>query len=256
MIKRTTSGVLSTLFFSASVFILAQPHDVSGQAGQAEAAPAPPSATGPAQEAFSMAELMETYGYIIATQTGMLDMELGEDEFESLIEGMKHAYEHGEPTVEIERIGPQLQAFLQRKQMEVSARRSAEAQAEAAIFFEELAQRDDVIQLESGLFYEVVEAGEGETPTIDDTVRIHYEGSLVNGEVFDSSYARGEPIEFPLTGIIPGMAEGLQQISEGAEAILYIPSDLAYGDQGQQGIPPGATLIFKVELLEVISPEN
>jgi FKBP-type peptidyl-prolyl cis-trans isomerase len=105
----------------------------------------------------------------------------------------------------------------------------------------------------SGLQYEVIQEGSGPKPTADDRVRVHYEGSLTNGTVFDSSYSRGEPIEFSLGGVIPGWTEGLQLMNTGSTYRLYIPSDLGYGLQGAgPQIPPYSTLIFEVELIGIV----
>jgi len=105
----------------------------------------------------------------------------------------------------------------------------------------------------SGLQYEVIQEGNGPRPTAADTVRVHYEGSLTDGSVFDSSYSRGEPIEFSLTAVIPGWTEGLQLMTKGSTYRLYIPSDLGYGPQGVGSqIPPYSTLVFEVELLDIV----
>ena len=113
------------------------------------------------------------------------------------------------------------------------------------------ALREEVKTTASGLQYEVLEAGEGPKPTATSTVKVHYEGTLIDGTVFDSSYERGEPIEFPLNGVIKGWTEGLQLMSKGAKYKLYIPYELAYGERGAgASIPPYAALIFTVELLD------
>jgi len=105
----------------------------------------------------------------------------------------------------------------------------------------------------SGLQYEVIHEGSGPKPTESDIVRVHYEGALVDGTVFDSSYSRGEPLEFPLVGVIPGWTEGLQMMNTGSTYRLFIPSDLGYGPQGvNPQIPPYSTLIFEVELLGIV----
>jgi FKBP-type peptidyl-prolyl cis-trans isomerase FkpA len=105
----------------------------------------------------------------------------------------------------------------------------------------------------SGLQYEVISEGMGRRPAATDTVRVHYEGTLTDGTVFDSSYSHGEPIEFPLNGVIPGWTEGLQLMNVGSKYRLIIPSDLGYGSQGAgQQIPPYSTLIFQVELLDIV----
>jgi FKBP-type peptidyl-prolyl cis-trans isomerase FklB len=104
----------------------------------------------------------------------------------------------------------------------------------------------------SGLQYKVIDMGTGIKPLATNTVKVHYKGSLIDGTVFDSSYDRGEPIEFPLNGVIKGWTEGVQLMPQGSKFEFYIPYDLAYGDKGAGGtIPPYATLIFIVELLEV-----
>lgn len=118
-------------------------------------------------------------------------------------------------------------------------------------FLEENAKLDGVISLPSGLQYKILTKGEGETPTAHSTVKVHYEGRLIDGQIFDSSYQRGEPISFNLQSVIKGWTEGLQLMNVGSTYELYIPYELAYGEHGTGPIPPCSTLIFKVELLEV-----
>jgi FKBP-type peptidyl-prolyl cis-trans isomerase FkpA/FKBP-type peptidyl-prolyl cis-trans isomerase FklB len=103
----------------------------------------------------------------------------------------------------------------------------------------------------SGLQYQVVKEGSGKSPAATDTVKVHYEGKLIDGTKFDSSYDRNEPAEFPLNGVIKGWTEGLQLMKVGGKMKLYVPSDLAYGPQGRPSIPPNSVLIFDVELLEI-----
>jgi len=110
---------------------------------------------------------------------------------------------------------------------------------------------EGVVETESGLQYRIEVEGEGVNPGPKDTVTVHYEGKLLNGEKFDSSYDRGEPAEFPLTGVIKGWSEGLQYLKEGGKATLYIPSALAYGERGTRGIPGNSLLVFEVELIKV-----
>lgn len=119
-------------------------------------------------------------------------------------------------------------------------------------FLQENALREEVKTTESGLQYEVLVQGKGPKPTAEQTVKVHYEGTLIDGTVFDSSYQRGEPIEFPLNGVIKGWTEGLQLMPVGSKYKLYIPYELGYGERGAgQSIPPYAALIFTVELLEI-----
>jgi FKBP-type peptidyl-prolyl cis-trans isomerase FkpA len=119
-------------------------------------------------------------------------------------------------------------------------------------FLAENAKKEGVKTTSSGLQYKHVKEGEGKSPKASDTVRVHYRGTTIDGKEFDSSYKRGEPIEFPLNGVIRGWTEGLQLMKEGGKAMLFIPSALAYGERGAGGaIGPNETLIFEVELLKV-----
>ena len=118
-------------------------------------------------------------------------------------------------------------------------------------FLEENGRKENVITTESGLQYEVVTLGDGPMPTEASTVSVFYEGTLLDGTVFDSSYDTGDTVSFPLSGVIPGWTEGLQLMPLGSTYKFYIPSNLAYGSRGTGPIPANSTLIFKVELLEV-----
>lgn len=125
--------------------------------------------------------------------------------------------------------------------------------AEGAAYLEQNGKREGVITTKSGLQYEVLTEGTGKQPKATDTVRCHYEGRLLDGTVFDSSYKRGEPADFGLNQVIPGWTEGVQLMKEGAKYRFHIPYLLAYGEQGAGGaIPPYATLVFDVELVKVL----
>lgn len=119
-------------------------------------------------------------------------------------------------------------------------------------FLEENAKKDGIKSTPSGLQYEVLREGTGAKPGPTSTVEVHYEGRLINGSIFDSSYQRKETISFPLNRVIPGWTEGLQLMPTGAKYRLYIPSELGYGARGAGGdIPPNAALIFDVELISI-----
>jgi FKBP-type peptidyl-prolyl cis-trans isomerase FklB len=137
--------------------------------------------------------------------------------------------------------------------MQADAQAKAEAAAGAGLaFLAENAKRDGITVLASGLQYEVLTAGEGAQPSGEDTVRTHYHGTLIDGSVFDSSYERGQPAEFPVGGVIAGWTEALQLMNCGSKWRLYVPSELAYGEQGVGSIPPHSVLVFDIELLEVL----
>ncbi|MFK7855329.1 MAG: FKBP-type peptidyl-prolyl cis-trans isomerase [Granulosicoccus sp.] len=174
----------------------------------------------------------------------------GDVDYDLLMEGMK-AQKAGEETlISMD----EAQVALQAKQQKEAEMASMAAKEKGAMFLEENKARDGVSVTDSGLQYEVITASDGAKPGIDDTVSVHYVGTLMDGTEFDSSIARGEPASFPLKGVIPGWTEGLQLMNVGSKFRFVIPSDLAYGDRGAgQQIGPGETLIFEVELLEIKS---
>ena len=142
-----------------------------------------------------------------------------------------------------------LNTYFQEKQKAESQKAISDGKA----FLEENAKKEGVVTTKSGLQYEILTEGTGKQPKATDTVRCHYEGSLINGSVFDSSYKRGEPAEFGLSQVIPGWTEGVQLMKEGAKYRFYIPYLLGYGENGAgSSIPPYSTLIFDVELIKVL----
>ncbi len=143
--------------------------------------------------------------------------------------------------------------WLNKKMEAKAAERNKSLAAKGEAFLAENAKREGIVVTESGLQYEVITMGEGEKPTAESTVKVHYHGTLIDGTVFDSSVQRGEPIEFPLNGVIKGWTEGLQLMPVGSKFILYIPYQLAYGERGAgELIGPCEALIFEVELLDIV----
>lgn len=133
------------------------------------------------------------------------------------------------------------------------AKKAEENNLKEQQFLAENGKKTGVFTTASGLQYEIISEGKGASPVLSDRVLVNYEGALIDGTVFDSSYTNGEPVEFGLSDVIPGWTEGLQLMKEGGSYRLFIPSFLAYGEQGAGGfIPPYSTLIFKVELISII----
>lgn len=149
------------------------------------------------------------------------------------------------------------QAYIQTYFMEASARDAKKTKEEGEKFLAENKTKKDVFTTESGLQYQVVTEGKGEKPTAEDKVKVHYTGTLLDGTVFDSSVERGEPMEFGVGQVIKGWTEVLQLMPVGSKYIVWIPSDLAYGERGAGGnIKPNSTLKFEIELLEIVKDKK
>lgn len=177
----------------------------------------------------------------------------------ALAEGVKSGMEGGQPKYTEQELMAAMQAFegmMQAKAAEAQAMRAANAgkkKEEGIKFLAENGKKKGVTTTASGLQYEVLKEGTGPKPLATDQVNVHYHGTLIDGKVFDSSVERGEPITFPLQGVIKGWTEGVQLMPVGSKWRFTIPSDLAYGDQGAgDDIGPGETLIFDVELLGIV----
>ena len=150
----------------------------------------------------------------------------------------------------------QMQTRLQAQEFEkatVLAAQGEKFRADGEKFLTENAKREGVQVTESGLQYEVLKKGDGEKPTHSNTVRTHYHGTFIDGTVFDSSVERGTPAEFPVSGVIAGWVEALQMMNTGAKWKLFVPYQLAYGEAGSGPIGPCATLVFEVELLDIVA---
>ena len=193
---------------------------------------------------------MDKISYAIGLSMGQNLMGSGVTslEYADLAAGIKDVLEKNQPQISYQEAQQVLGKFFS----ELEANIAGEAKAAGEAFLAENAKREGVKVTESGLQYEVLEATIGQKPKATDKVRVHYEGTLIDGTVFDSSYKRGESITFGLNQVIKGWTEGLQLMSIGSKYKLYLPYQLAYGERGAgANIPPYAALIFTVELLGI-----
>jgi FKBP-type peptidyl-prolyl cis-trans isomerase len=187
------------------------------------------------------------YGLVIGSDLKNTGIEF---DYPAITEGLRDAIEGRDARMTVE----EAITLVQRSFMAVMERQAEENRQKETLFLAENGKRQGVITTESGLQYEVVRTGEGTKPDAQAVVRVNYEGKLTDGTVFDSSYERGQPADIPLDRVIPGWSEGICLMGEGDSYILYIPSHLAYGERGAGDmIPPNATLIFRVELLEILN---
>jgi len=178
-----------------------------------------------------------------------IDADIFCDSFKSAMKGEQPTMPAGEMQQVMMAFQQMLQEEAQKAQSEVGDKNRAEGRA----FLGENAKKEGVVVTESGLQYTVVEEGTGKTPSSKDQVTVHYEGRLLDGSVFDSSYKREQPATFPVNGVIEGWQEALQLMKEGAKYELVIPASIGYGDQGAgDAITPHATLCFTVELIKVL----
>ncbi|HDL7748208.1 TPA: peptidylprolyl isomerase [Yersinia enterocolitica] len=201
---------------------------------------------------FDSVEAQASYG--IGLQIGQQLQESGLEGLlpETLLAGLRDAMEGNAPTVPVDVIHRALQE-VHEKADKVRVERQQALVEEGKTFLEENAKRDDVTTTESGLQFSVLQAGDGPIPSRQDRVRVHYTGRLVDGTLFDSSIERGQPAEFPVSGVIPGWIEALSMMPVGSKWKLYIPQNLAYGERGAGAtIPPFSALMFEVELLEIL----
>ena len=193
---------------------------------------------------------MDKISYAIGLSMGQNLMGSGVTslEYADLAAGIKDVLEKNQPQISYQEAQQVLGKFFS----ELEAKIAGEAKAAGEAFLAENAKREGVKVTESGLQYEVLEATIGQKPKATEKVRVHYEGTLIDGTVFDSSYKRGESITFGLNQVIKGWTEGLQLMSIGSKYKLYLPYQLAYGERGAgANIPPYAALIFTVELLGI-----
>ena len=197
----------------------------------------------------------EKLGYIIGMDIGASLKQQGTDlDLDALFDAIRTTYNGEQPAMTPEEAASVREAYIAKRRAAAEAERQQAAGSNASEgekFLLENRTKEGVVVTDSGLQYKVLTMGEGARPAATDRVRVHYRGTLLNGEEFDSSYARGEPISFELDKVIPGWTEGLQLMPMGSKFMFWIPPDLAYGASGGGPIGPNATLTFEVELLGI-----
>ena len=204
---------------------------------------------------------VQKLSYALGLDLGAYFKSLGEDlDLNILHQGVVDAYQGNKPQLSVEEAAEVQQKFVQ-KQQEAKLKETVEMitknKKEAEEFLKENAKKEGVVTTDSGLQYIILTQGDGPKPGLEDVVKVHYKGSLLDGTEFDSSYKRGEPAVFPLNQVIPGWTEALQLMNVGSKARIFLPSELAYGDRGVPNvIEPGAMLIFEVELLGIENQEK
>jgi len=197
-----------------------------------------------------------SFGMLVAAQMGFTGINF---DYKALMEGFRDFNEDSDMRLTQEQAMEKILAALAtiEAQDEEEQKRLAEVNLEEGKkYLAKNARRPGVVTTESGLQYEVIVQGSGAQPSATDTVLVHYEGTFVDGTVFDSSFQRGEPAQFPVGAVIQGWIEGIQLMNAGSTYRFVIPSDLAYGPQGARSIPPDKTLIFNVELLDIVQIEE
>lgn len=243
------------LLTASSIFLAACGSDKADKtetaAPEASTETASATATNPALESINQ-KLSYIVGANLAGQFKRDDVELDIAAFKMAVEDIKNGKDSRLSQEEIQQTITTMQQQTQEKQALAQKAISDANKATGLAYLEANAKKEGVVTTESGLQYKEVVSGDGEIPTSDKTVVVHYKGTLTDGTVFDSSYDRGEPAEFPVTGVIQGWVEALQLMNVGDKFELTIPADLAYGQRGSgQTIGPDATLLFDVELIEI-----
>jgi FKBP-type peptidyl-prolyl cis-trans isomerase FkpA/FKBP-type peptidyl-prolyl cis-trans isomerase FklB len=189
------------------------------------------------------------YAVGLAISQNIASLKLTEQELANVEAGLRDGVLAREPKVKLDEYRPKVQQLAQTRAQAATA----DEKKAGASFVEKAAQEPGATKTASGIVITQMKEGAGETPKATDRVKVHYHGTLTDGTVFDSSVERGEPATFPLNGVIPCWTEGVQQIKVGGKAKLVCPAELAYGDRGSPPkIKPGSTLVFEVELLEIV----
>ena len=192
-----------------------------------------------------VAKISYALGYQVTSQTPP------EMDIDAFVKGVRDGHARKPNAYTEEELKVAYTAF-QEEMVKKQQQEAMQASAKNDSFLAENSRKPGIVTTASGLQYKVVVAGTGKQPTATSTVKVHYKGQLTDGKVFDDSFSRGQPVEFPVDKVIPGWTEGLQTMKAGGTSIFYIPGKLAYGEQGVPGmIPANSTLIFEVKLLEV-----
>ncbi|MFE8598753.1 FKBP-type peptidyl-prolyl cis-trans isomerase [Archangium violaceum] len=219
---------------------------LGGCASQQGAQKTPSEVLGKGEPQSEEQKMFYALGLLMGQQAEVFDMSPAE--LESLQAGLRAQVTGEKPAVEIEPYRSKLPELARAR----TAIRAEKEKEKAKGFLEQAAKEEGAVRTESGLIYKSLTEGTGAQPDPRDTVKVHYRGTLLDGKEFDSSYKRNEPMQIPLNGVIKCWTEGVPMMKVGGKARLVCPSDLAYGDRGTPGIPGGATLVFEVELLEVM----
>jgi len=193
-------------------------------------------------------------GYTFGAQIGgqLAGSGLTKDvDLDAVVAAIRDVAGGNEPRLSVEEM-QQTQAAYQQKAQAALAAIAGENQTKGDEYLAINGKAKNVVTADSGLQYEVIREGKGAQPAAEDTVKVHYAGSLIDGTEFDSSYKRGAPADFPVSGVIPGFSEGLQLMKEGAKYRFVIPAAQAYGEQAPPTIGPNQVLIFEVELIEIL----
>lgn len=216
------------------------------------AAPAEAKTSAPAQAASSDtptdAKILYSLGYLLGENLKDNLVLEKEDDFKAVSQGMRDSLLSRNSQTDLETYKP----LIIKRYQEDTVKRSAARKTEQNNFLEQVKKGRNIKVLSNGAVVQTIKKGKGKTPEASDTVKVHYEGSLINGVVFDSSIKRGQPAQFPLANVIPCWTQGLQEMTVGSKAKLYCPPQTAYGDTQSGPIPPSSLLVFDVELLDIV----
>ena len=237
-------GILSALLLVLTIAVSAQTKPATKKVATTAKKP---STAAPAPV---MKNALDSFSYALGLSMAGFYKEQGIKEINTaLVTKALKDVQTGKPMLDDAQVNNCIVNYMQLKKGEVAAPNKKEGQA----FLEANKKKDGVVTLPSGLQYKIIKEGTGPKPTAGDRVKVHYQGSLLNGKVFDSSIERGEPATFGVSEVIPGWTEALQLMPVGSKWQIFIPSELGYGDAGAgQDIKPGSTLMFDVELLEIV----